>query len=580
MSPLWLPLLTPLLVAALLAVRRLRPLSLRLLPVAPVPSLAVAVWPDLPSADVPWLLLGAQLEADTTARTFLLFGSIVWIAAAATTLRSREIERPARFALFVLLTMAGSLGVCVAADLATFYALFALATFSTYGLIAHDWTVGALRAARVYVAMAVLGEALLVAGFLFGGGAAGGAPGLGEITAGLADDPRRSVIAGLLICGFGVKLGMIGLHYWVPLAYPAAPGPARAAISGVVTNLGVLGLVRLLPPGQTGLVGWGHALIALGVLAAFAGVVLGLLQTRPREGLAYSSVSQLGLVTLGVGIGLAAPAAASQALTAVLFACLAHALAKASLFLGEALTARTGIGYRSRGLVAVGLLFASLSLAGAPFTPGAVAKSALKDAGASVPGGWGEAIEPLLQASAIATTLLMARVLWLARAAATTETFRVSRISLVPWAALVGVLAASPWLVPAIIPLEPPSQASAVMASAWPVLAGLAIAIAGGIVWHTAVRRPAPSIPPGDLVLPIERALGRARRAVDGSASALERARSSATEAASVLLASGHARAASVPRARPSAAWTGALLALLALAGLLVLALALGEGLE
>ena len=143
----------------------------------------------------------------------------------------------------------------------------------------------------------------------------------------------------LLILGFGLKIGLVPLHVWMPLAYTAAPIPAAAVLSGAAVKAGVIGLIRFLPL-RAALPGWGEALAALGLFSAFYGVAVGITQHNPKTVLAYSSVSQMGLIAAVLGMGLAAGDKAS-ALAAAFYAA-HHVLVKGALFLAVGVVAATG----------------------------------------------------------------------------------------------------------------------------------------------------------------------------------------------------------------------------------------------
>jgi L-aminopeptidase/D-esterase-like protein len=128
---------------------------------------------------------------------------------------------------------------------------------------------------------------------------------ISDAVAALPDSPMRDVTILLLLLGFGLKAGLVPLHVWLPLAHPAAPMPASAVLSGAIIKAGIIGLVRFLPF-EAGAPGWGIALGALGLFGAFYAVAFGVLQRNPKTILAYSSVSQMGVVMAALGFGLAA----------------------------------------------------------------------------------------------------------------------------------------------------------------------------------------------------------------------------------------------------------------------------------
>jgi len=206
-------------------------------------------------------------------------------------------------------------------------------TFAAYGVIVHVGSAPARRAGKVYIIMALLGEALLICALLLATAAAGGTD-LRQIPAAVAASPLRNLIIALVLTGFGVKAGAVPLHLWHPLAHPVAPTPASAVLSGGMIKAGLLGWLRFLHLGEVVLPEWGALCIAVGLATASYGVVVGLTQDEPKTVLAYSSVSQMGFMLTGIGIGLSAPVAWPAALSAVLLYALHHGLAKGALFLG------------------------------------------------------------------------------------------------------------------------------------------------------------------------------------------------------------------------------------------------------
>lgn len=492
-------LLLPLLLAALTLHPPSRRVGLALAPWAALPALllALAAPAGLP-LELPWLLLGSRFGLDETGRLFLFFSAALWLAAGHYA-RAYLAGDPRRhvFTAFFLVALAGNLGVCLALDAATFYLAFAVMTFAAYGLVVHTGGAEALRAGRVYLVMAVLGEGLLLAGLLLLAGAAGTHL-LPEMTHLAALDPPMSAYV-LLFLGFGVKAGVPLLHMWLPLAHPVAPTPASAVLSGVMIKAGLLGWLRFLPLGEMTLPGLGATMLGLGLGAAFFGVVVGLAQRDAKTVLAYSSISQMGFMTLAVGAGLLAPLAWLPLLSVVGFYALHHALAKGALFLGLGVAQRRGFTLGVR----LGLALPALALAGAPFTSGALAKAGLSAALAALPAPWPMWLAGAMGLAAAGTALLMLHFLDLARR----QRGRGDSTGLLaPWFALLALLAVVTlaWVDAAVVNMTALSWPG-LWSSIWPLLLAAAI-FSGWRGWRHL------NIPAGDVLPWLERLVARLHR--------------------------------------------------------------------
>ena len=124
--------------------------------------------------------------------------------------------------------MAGSLGVFIAADLLTFYLVYALVSVPAYYLVAHDEEPASRRAGAVYMAFALLGEAVLLIAFvMLAAGEPSGSVHIRDVVAALPASPWRDAALALIILGFGMKIALAPLHGWMPLTYTAAPHSGR-----------------------------------------------------------------------------------------------------------------------------------------------------------------------------------------------------------------------------------------------------------------------------------------------------------------------------------------------------------------
>jgi formate hydrogenlyase subunit 3/multisubunit Na+/H+ antiporter MnhD subunit len=503
----------PLLAAAALAAPALRSPVWAMSPWIPVPALTLALWAEPGSfVDFRWLLLGTRLGVDDTSRVFLFFTGALWIACAWYA-RHHLAHDPRRhhFLAFFLTSMAGNIGAALAADMVAFYLFFALMSFAPYGLVAHGRDPGALRAGRVYIALVVAGEVLLFAGIVGSAGLAGHA-GFSAAGEAVSRSPSGYLMLACIAAGFAIKAGAVPLHLWMPLAYQAAPIPGSAALSGPMIKAGLLGWLRFLPLGVMPLPALGTACMIAGFTSAFWGVAVGLAQKEPKAALAYSSISQMGLITTGIGVGLLAPESWPLILPAIWLYALHHACAKTALFLGTGLVPRVAAqGWRRRAILA-GLALPAVALAGAPLSSGGIAKIAMKKGIESATSG---TVELLLSIAAIGTTLLMARFLVLVRSPGSSNGEGARAGLWLPWAASLAAVALLPWVLPwrgfrnaAFESLAP----EYLWAAFWPLAIGLAIAAA---VWRWPRMRRSLSrveVPPGDLLVPLQEALDGARR--------------------------------------------------------------------
>ena len=141
----------------------------------------------------------------------------------------------------------------------------------------------------------------------------------------------------LVVAGFATKLGVVPFQVWIPVGYPAAPGPARAAMAGIAANVGVYGLWRFLgvlgrPP-----VWLVIAVLLAGGLTAFLGVLFACVQSRLSRVVSYSSIEHAGIVLVAYGVALTGAAVGSQSLevvglVAASLQVVTHAVAKSTLF--------------------------------------------------------------------------------------------------------------------------------------------------------------------------------------------------------------------------------------------------------
>ena len=196
------------------------------------------------------------------------------------------------------------------------------------------------RAGWIYMIATHLGTAFLLALFVFLGEKAGSFDFGGFARVG-ATLPASVLGIGFVFAmiGFGAKAGFIPVHVWLPEAHPAAPSHVSALMSGAMIKTGIYGLLRILsclgaPPSW-----WGWSLLAVGIVSGVLGVLFALAQHDIKRLLAYHSVENIGIITMGIGVGYIGvayglPAIAVLGFAGALLHVLNHAVFKGLLFLG------------------------------------------------------------------------------------------------------------------------------------------------------------------------------------------------------------------------------------------------------
>jgi multicomponent Na+:H+ antiporter subunit D len=319
--------------------------------------------------------------------------------------------------LFLLL-LAALIGTALTADLFNTFVWFEVAALASYGLTGFFLE----RPLALEAAFKVL-VLTTVAGFLVFIGASllysdHGALNLGQLHMALAGHVTTTdlVALGLLVAGFATKLGLVPFHGWLPDAHTAAPGPVSALFSGLMVNLGVVVIARLAlqvfgAGGARPLLG---LLVVLGVVSALTGAVLALAQDDLKRLLAYDTISQMGVLAVGLGTGSAAGEAGMT------YHLISHALFKSLLFLcaGAIVTASGmtklsemgGLARRRPGL-AVAFVIGVMAIAGIPPLNGYVSVGLIHKA---LEDGHQPGVLALMLAAQVVTIAALARAAWLA----------------------------------------------------------------------------------------------------------------------------------------------------------------------
>lgn len=251
--------------------------------------------------------MGLYFRIDGFRVIFAVVTAYMWMM---TTLFSREYlghsKHTGRYYRFLLITLAAMLGIFLSDDLFTTFIFFEIMSMASYVCVIHEGKKDALEAGTVYLAVAVIGGMVTLMGMFM----------LYHVTGTLKFDEllpacqkifaERSrwlyVSGGCILFGFGAKAGMYPLHVWLPIAHPAAPAPASALLSGIITKSGIFGVIVVstrvfLHDGY-----WGFVILIFGVVTMLCGGVLAVFSVDLKRTLACSSMSQLGFIFVGIGM--------------------------------------------------------------------------------------------------------------------------------------------------------------------------------------------------------------------------------------------------------------------------------------
>jgi hydrogenase-4 component B len=278
--------------------------------------------------------------------------------------------------------MLGGIEVVFVADgVIAFLCGWEVMTLATAALVATEHESRASRrAAYLFLVMSHVGTGCLMAGFLILASAAGSLLFPAILSGHVVSGPMRNGLFALFFIGFGVKAGLIPFHVWLPEAHPAAPSSVSAFMSAVLITAGIYGLFRVCAFGLgTPVQNWALVFMSVGTLSAILGVLYALAQTDIKRLLAYSTIENAGIISLGLGAAMMALAhghstLATVAVAAGLMHVLNHAIFKGLLFLGAgSVVMATG----TRQIEQFGGLLRRMPWTGLCFLVGALAISGL-----------------------------------------------------------------------------------------------------------------------------------------------------------------------------------------------------------
>src|SRR6478736_1085246 len=288
---------------------------------------------------IPWL--GARFRLDALSAFFL---AVVAVGAAAASLFAlgygRHEAAPRRVLPFYPAFLAGMCIVVLADDAFTFLVSWEFMSLSSWALVmAHQRVPDNVRAGYVYLIMASFGTLALLLMFGLLAGPDGGYA-FADIRGAQLSAGAAGAVLILALIGAGSQAGLVPLHVWLPLAHPAAPSHVSALMSGVMTKVAVYGFVRIVFD-LLGTPAWSASVVVLfsGGMTAVVGILYAMMEKDLKRLLAYSTIENVGVIFVSLGLALAFQAnglrlAAALAFTAGLLHVFNHSIFKSLLFFG------------------------------------------------------------------------------------------------------------------------------------------------------------------------------------------------------------------------------------------------------
>ena len=336
---------------------------------------------------------GLHFEADGFRMVMAVLCSFLWFM---TTVQSREYfstgaRNRNRYYMFMQWTLAATMGVFLSSNLYTTFIFFEIMSFASYVMVIQEENPKAIYASNGYLGYAVFGGlATLMGIFML-------QVNLGTLEMDqLLDAAANSgasyatlFVAGLLILvGFGSKASMYPLHTWLPETYLAAPAPATALLSGMLSKGGIFGVLVISANVFLHDYNWGMVVLILGILGMLTGGMLGVLSNNLKRTLAYSSMSQIGFILVGVGMQGVLGEHNALAVHGTVLHIVNHSLVKLVLFMCAGvifmnlgnfdLNKIRGFG-RKKPLFAVIFAMGALTVMGVPAWSGYVSKTLLHE---------------------------------------------------------------------------------------------------------------------------------------------------------------------------------------------------------
>lgn len=280
------------------------------------------------SAFLPQMVtFGLRLQVDSLSIVIALVGFLLWLAVSIYSITYIKTDL-VRYYSLLLIVLGAVQGTVLAKDLISFYVFLEMTTVATYLLIIHKRSVDALKAGYKYILMTLIGAFLIFLSIILV------YVDTGSYEVIVVTKSGGFIAPVLFLLGCFVKAGVVPLHTWLPDAHSAAPSPVSAFLSGMMIKIGAYGIIRFIFPilnFDLSATNFGELLssliMSIGVASMLIGVFLALAQTDVKRLLAYHSISQMGYILLGIGLG------TELGLAGGLYHLVNHAIFKGLLFL-------------------------------------------------------------------------------------------------------------------------------------------------------------------------------------------------------------------------------------------------------
>ena len=279
-----------------------------------------------------------------------------------------EKEPIVKYSMLYMLLVMGSTGMVLTGDLFNLFVFLEVTSIASYGLAAYNKDKKGYLGAMKYVVMGSIGSTFVLVGIALIYAELRTLNMLDiAMRLGTMDPYVRLVAFTSLFLGFGVEAEMFPLNTWVPEAYDGAPHPISAAFASIAAKAGVFALARIIFT-VFAFENFLWFVVIMGLLTVFFGEITAFVQKDLKKMLAYSSIGQMGMIIMGLGIGTA------MAVEGAFYQMIAHALGKALLFIAAGfLITMSGTeriedmkGKARHPLVGIPLLIGALSIMGMP----------------------------------------------------------------------------------------------------------------------------------------------------------------------------------------------------------------------